>query len=580
MLVQKKQIQPFKLRGVKIENIQQVEWEDLDELSRFLNGDIFEEVYVTQLRDFVKKGQKNNVCKCNTALYGLKQSPHAWYEKADTHLVKRGFCNSPTESTLYIKHEGDVLLIVVLYVDDLLITRPNERHIAEFKADLNATFKMKDLGLLHHYLGIQFNPCDGGIALCQKETLLCGDASCVGDDTEIIIDKFEPPQEDGDASVDAGGAAGADSAGGAVGASEDTKIIIGKSKPPQEDAREDSDAFVDASGDASYASGAGEDMEIIVEKFEPPQKIGDASVDAGGDANCTGGAKYVRHNDGIVSWPWEDGGGVVGYVRNNDGTVSHPWEDPRNILFESKPALILDINGGSSLLLELQGWAIGAASPDGNISFFLKRTLLERCKDTVLESARSEVILLLVVVQKEFKKGFVWQDLESNDDLIFPTHNGSDYVVKGCRIELSCTVEQIPPSPQINLVARDNYANPSRRGDANISFNLRAIKGLDHLLLAEASNPNYDDTESQASTSFNYRSHTNAREQHNKNIENQRPGKEPTNSELCLKGAIKEKETYDSAHLSIIKKVKTSSNATSPHIEADVTTQTREDYEI
>jgi len=61
-------------------------------------------------------------------------------------------------------------------VDDLLITGPNERHIAEFKADLNATFKMKDLGLLHHYLGIQFKQCDGGIALCQTsyiETLLC-----------------------------------------------------------------------------------------------------------------------------------------------------------------------------------------------------------------------------------------------------------------------------------------------------------------------------------------------------------------------------------------------------------------------
>ena len=91
-------------------------------------------------------------------------------------MAKQCFCNSPTESTLYVKHEDDVLLIVVLYVDDLLITGPNERHIAEFKADLNATFKMKDLGMLHHYLGIQFKQCDGGIALCQTryiETLLC-----------------------------------------------------------------------------------------------------------------------------------------------------------------------------------------------------------------------------------------------------------------------------------------------------------------------------------------------------------------------------------------------------------------------
>ncbi|RXY02789.1 hypothetical protein DD576_29870 [Klebsiella pneumoniae] len=89
-----------------------------DIVTAFLNGDIFEEVYVTQPRDFVMKGQEDKVCKCNKALYGLKQSPRAWYEKADTHLVKQGFRNSPTESTLYVKREGDVLLIVVLYVEE------------------------------------------------------------------------------------------------------------------------------------------------------------------------------------------------------------------------------------------------------------------------------------------------------------------------------------------------------------------------------------------------------------------------------------------------------------------------------
>ncbi|MCO5600606.1 hypothetical protein L7F22_054721 [Adiantum nelumboides] len=147
-----------------------------DIVTDFLNGDIFEKVYVMQPSNFVKKGQEDKVCKCNKALYGLKQSPRGWYEKVDTYLVKRGFCNSPTKSPLYVKCEGDVLLIVVLYVDDLLITRPNEGHIVEFKADLNATFKMKDLGLLHHYLDIQFKKCYGGIALSKKsyiETLLC-----------------------------------------------------------------------------------------------------------------------------------------------------------------------------------------------------------------------------------------------------------------------------------------------------------------------------------------------------------------------------------------------------------------------
>ncbi|MCO5590687.1 hypothetical protein L7F22_044661 [Adiantum nelumboides] len=71
-----------------------------DIVTAFLNGDIFEEVYVMQPRGFIEKGQEDKVCKCHKALYGLKQSPRVWYEKADTHLVKRGFRNSPTESTL------------------------------------------------------------------------------------------------------------------------------------------------------------------------------------------------------------------------------------------------------------------------------------------------------------------------------------------------------------------------------------------------------------------------------------------------------------------------------------------------
>ena len=147
----------------------------LDIKTAFLNGDLHEEVYVVQPRGFVQKGEENKVCRLKKALYGLKQAPRAWYEKIHAYLTAHGFQNSPTESTLYVKRQGDVFLIIVLYVDDMLLTGPNEAHIADFKADLNASFEMSDLGLLHHYLGIQFKQCDGGIALCQTqyvETLL------------------------------------------------------------------------------------------------------------------------------------------------------------------------------------------------------------------------------------------------------------------------------------------------------------------------------------------------------------------------------------------------------------------------
>jgi len=42
-------------------------------------------------------------------------------------------------------------------------------HVVDFKVELNSAFEMSNLGLLHHYLGIQFKQCDGGIALCQTK---------------------------------------------------------------------------------------------------------------------------------------------------------------------------------------------------------------------------------------------------------------------------------------------------------------------------------------------------------------------------------------------------------------------------
>ena len=96
------------------------------------------------------------MCRLKKALYGLKQAPRAWYDKIHAYLIAHGFCNTPTESTLHVKREGDVFLVIALYVDDMLLSGPNEEHIADFKAELNSAFEMLDLGLLHHYLGIQF----------------------------------------------------------------------------------------------------------------------------------------------------------------------------------------------------------------------------------------------------------------------------------------------------------------------------------------------------------------------------------------------------------------------------------------
>ena len=87
-------------------------------------------------------------------MYGLKQAPHAWYTWIDSYFTVLGFTKSEADANLYqIVVEGK-LLIIVLYVDDLILTG-DERLIHSCKANLAKEFEMKDLGLLHYFLGLE-----------------------------------------------------------------------------------------------------------------------------------------------------------------------------------------------------------------------------------------------------------------------------------------------------------------------------------------------------------------------------------------------------------------------------------------
>ena len=104
---------------------------------------------------FKVAGQEHKVCKLVKALYGLKQALRAWYMKIDKYLTDHGFQRSPSDSNLYIKHAGDDILFIVVYVDDLIITGSSAHLITENKQDLCNTFDMTDLGLLHYCLRIE-----------------------------------------------------------------------------------------------------------------------------------------------------------------------------------------------------------------------------------------------------------------------------------------------------------------------------------------------------------------------------------------------------------------------------------------
>eukprot|EP00253_Pinus_taeda_P004112 PITA_04112 len=120
----------------------------------FLPSSIKEEVYVEQPKGFEIYDRKSHVCKLKKALYGLKQAPQAWYERIDSYLMELGFTRSEVDPNLYFKVEDDKPLILVLYVDDLFLTSADPL-IHKCKRELASEFEMKDLRLMHYFLGLE-----------------------------------------------------------------------------------------------------------------------------------------------------------------------------------------------------------------------------------------------------------------------------------------------------------------------------------------------------------------------------------------------------------------------------------------
>lgn len=140
----------------------------MDVKTTFLNEVINEEVYLEQPEEFIIHDKKSHVCKLKKALYGLKQAPRAWYERIDSYLVKLRYSRNEADPNIYFKKSEGDMLILVLYVNDLLITG-KDHHIVKCKQDCISKFEMKDLGLLHYFLGLERRQKEEYIFLNQRK---------------------------------------------------------------------------------------------------------------------------------------------------------------------------------------------------------------------------------------------------------------------------------------------------------------------------------------------------------------------------------------------------------------------------
>ena len=125
-------------------------------------------MYVDHRLGFETYDRKIHVRKLKKALYGLKQAPRTWYDRIDGFLSSLVFTKSKADSNLYYKVEYGNLVILLLYVDDFFV-RGMDGLIADTKRKLAAEFEMKELGMMHYFIGMEVWKNADGISLSQRK---------------------------------------------------------------------------------------------------------------------------------------------------------------------------------------------------------------------------------------------------------------------------------------------------------------------------------------------------------------------------------------------------------------------------
>lgn len=134
---------------------QNLELEQLDVKTAFLNGELDEEIFMAQPEGFEVQGSEQKVCKLKKSLYGLKQAPRQWYKRFDSFMTNQNFQRSYYDSCVYFKRATNgVYIYLLLYVDDMLIASSDVVLIDDLKRQLSAEFEMKDLGPAKRILGM------------------------------------------------------------------------------------------------------------------------------------------------------------------------------------------------------------------------------------------------------------------------------------------------------------------------------------------------------------------------------------------------------------------------------------------
>jgi len=127
----------------------------MDVSAAYLNSDLQDVGYMRQPEGFVDTAYPKRVLRLHKSLYGLKQSGREWNQKLDSTLQHIGFIQCPSEPCIYTKKIGGNLSIIVVYVDDLIISCSRKEDLVNIKLQITQEFDVVDGGELNHFLGME-----------------------------------------------------------------------------------------------------------------------------------------------------------------------------------------------------------------------------------------------------------------------------------------------------------------------------------------------------------------------------------------------------------------------------------------
>jgi hypothetical protein len=156
--------------GLEISIAEAKGWEvhHMDVKNAFLHSDLFENIYMEQPHGFMKDSYL--VCQLNKSLYGLKQAPKALYSlKIDSYLLSQNFVCCKSDPNFYMLKMVDSLILLVMYVDDFLITSCSTSTIVAVKRILHEMLLMTDMGPLHLFLELETSQDASSIKMYQAK---------------------------------------------------------------------------------------------------------------------------------------------------------------------------------------------------------------------------------------------------------------------------------------------------------------------------------------------------------------------------------------------------------------------------